>query len=82
MFWEFRNALEAGGETIESDMLGGMMIGVGAGVDLIRTDSFKLGISIIPELSLYGEETGQGFTNDFFDRQGITRICTEGGFRF
>ncbi len=82
MFWEFKNALDAGGYEIDSDMLGGMMIGVGAGIDLIRTDSFKLGIAIIPELSLYGEETGQGFTNDYFDSQGITRITAEAGFSF
>jgi hypothetical protein len=82
MFWEFKNALQSGNEIIDSDMLGGIMVGVGAGVDIIRSESFKLGIAIIPELSLYGEETGEGFTNDFFDQQGITRICAEAGFSF
>lgn len=82
MFWEFRNSLKSGNEIIDSDMLGGIMVGVGAGVDIIRSEDFKLGVAIIPELSLYGEETGKGFTNDFFDQQGITRVCAEAGFSF
>ena len=82
MLWKFQNPLIAGGETIESDILGGVMAGVGAGVDLIRSEDFKLGIVIIPEISVYGDETEEGFTNDVFNSQRITRICAEAGFSF
>ncbi|QEN08201.1 hypothetical protein EXM22_09455 [Oceanispirochaeta crateris] len=82
LFWQFRNPLESGGESIESDILGGLILGSGVGIDLYHGENFRVGMNIIPEASLYGEETQQGFTNDFFSSQGFVRIGMEAGARF
>jgi len=82
LFWQFENPLTAGFDTISTDSLGGLLLGVGAGVDFIHTQDFKLGLSVIPETYLFGEETSQGFANDIFSTQGIVRWALEGGIRF
>jgi len=82
LFWQFKNSLTAGSDTIGSDSLGGLLLGLGAGVDFIHGDSFRLGFSMTPEVWLFGDETSQGFTNDYFDAQGVIRWALEGGLRF
>jgi hypothetical protein len=82
MFWEFENPLTAGDETIESDSLGGMILGSGLGIDFYRGDSFNIGAVVMPEWYIFGDQTSQGFTNDFFSSQGVTRWAVEAGYRF
>lgn len=82
MFWEFRNPLTSGDDTIHSDSLGGLILGTGAGMDLIRGERFRLGAAVIPEWYIYGDQTSQGFTNDFFGSQGLIRWTAEAGYRF
>jgi len=82
LFWAFQNPLKAGSETISSDSLGGLLLGAGLGLDIIHNKGFKLGVIVIPEVLLFGEETSQGFTNDYFKSQGVIRWAVEGGVRF
>ena len=82
LFWTFQNPLIAGNDTISSDILSGFLLGIGAGVDLYHGENFKLGMNIIPEACFYGEETSRGFTNDYFDAQGIIRWALEAGYNF
>ena len=81
-FWSFTNPLIAGDDTISSDTVGGALLGVGAGVDLIHTKMFRLGAQVTPEVYLFGEETSQGFTNDYFNAQGTVKWSVEGGWQF
>ncbi len=80
MYWSFKNPLEAGGETIISDSVGGMILSAGAGVQLINTPFFRLGASCIPEAHLFYSETQEGFDNDVFDAYGTVRWSIEMGF--
>ena len=82
LFWEFENPLTSGDETISSDSLGGLILGSGVGIDFYRGDSFSLGAVVMPEWFLFGDQTSQGFTNDFFSSQGIIRWAVEAGYRF
>ncbi|MDA3958190.1 hypothetical protein [Oceanispirochaeta sp.] len=82
LFWEFQNALTSGDDTIKSDILGGLLLGAGLGVDLYHGEAFRVGVTMIPEVYLFGEETSQGFTNDYFSSQGFIRWGLEAGARF
>lgn len=81
-FWEFKNPLVSGSDTIYNDSLGGFLLGGGAGVDLYRGDIFSISASVIPEWYVFGEQTSQGFTNDYFGSQGFVRWGVESGIRF
>jgi hypothetical protein len=80
MYWSFRNPLTAGADTIAADSVFGFMLGAGAGVNLINTDSFRLGGAFIPELFLFYSETQEGFENDVFDFYSTVRWAIEVGF--
>ncbi|WP_319561449.1 hypothetical protein [Marispirochaeta sp.] len=80
MYWSFKNPLQAGADTITSDSVGGMMLGVGAGVNVIDTDFFRVGAVCIPETHLFHSETQEGFQNDVFDYYGTVRWAVEVGF--
>ncbi len=82
LFWSLKNPIVSGDTTISTDTLGGLLLGCGAGVDFIRTESFKLGALVIPEVYFLGEVTSKGFTNDYFDSQGVVKWALEGGYRF
>ncbi|MDC7223989.1 MAG: hypothetical protein PQJ60_09630 [Spirochaetales bacterium] len=82
MSWSYENPLTAGDDTIFSDSLGGLSLGVCAGVDLFKTEHFRLGAQIMPIVYLFGGETTQGFYNDYFGAQGMIRVNLEGGLRF
>lgn len=82
MFWEFQNPLTSGDETISSDSLSGLILGSGVGIDFYRGDSFNLGAVALPEWYIFGDQTSQGFTNDYFNSQGIIRWAVEAGYRF
>ncbi|MBN2628756.1 MAG: hypothetical protein JXA95_18985 [Spirochaetales bacterium] len=82
MMWTFRNALTSGDDTITSDAVGGAVMGAVAGVDIIRTESLRLGVQINPEAYLFSAETSEGFDNDVFGAQGSINWSIEGGFRF
>ena len=81
MYWSFKNPLEAGGDVITSDSVGGLMLAVGAGISLIDTDVFRLGGACIPETHLFYSETQQGFQNDVFDFYGTVRWAIEAGIK-
>ncbi len=81
MYWSFKNPLEAGGDLITSDSVGGMMLGVGAGVNLIDKGGFRAGVSCIPETHFFYSETQQGFQNDVFDLYGNIRWAVDVGLR-
>ena len=78
LFWQFENDLTAGSDTISSNSLGGLFIGTGIGVDFMHSEVFRLGFSVIPDVYLFGEETSQGFSNDYFGSQGVIRWALEG----
>lgn len=82
LLWDYKNDLISGGETIGSDIIGGLLLGTGVGIDLIHTKRFSLGAQVIPELYLFGEETSQGFSNDYFNSYGTVRFTVEAGYNF
>ncbi len=73
---------EDGSDVITSDYIGGLLLGVGVGVDFFQGKIFSLGAQLIPELYLFGAETSEGFNNDFFDSYGTIRLTVEAGFNF
>lgn len=77
MYWSFKNPLDAGVETIAGDSVGGVILGAGAGVDLLHLENFKLGASCIPEAHLFGAQTQEGFDNDVFGAYGTVRWTVE-----
>ncbi|WP_143305719.1 hypothetical protein [Marispirochaeta aestuarii] len=79
MYWSFKNPLKAGADTITSDSVGGMMLGVGIGVNVIDTDFLRIGAACIPETHLFHSETQEGFQNDVFDYYGTVRWALEAG---
>lgn len=79
MYWSFKNPLDAGSEVIWNDSVGGMILGVGAGLNLVNYAPFRLGIACIPETHLFGSETQEGFQNDVFDYYGTVRWAIEAG---
>jgi predicted nucleotidyltransferase len=79
MYWSFKNPIDAGTETIFGDAVGGMILAAGVGVNLIDTDSFRLGAVCIPETHLFTSETHKGFQNDVFDYYGTVRWAVEAG---
>ncbi len=80
MYWSFKNPIEAGSETITNDSVAGLMLGAGAGIDLIHTKLFRLGAAWIPEAYLFYSETQEGFENDVFDAYAVVRWVIELGF--
>lgn len=80
MFWEFQNPLTSGSDTISSDYLEGIYLSAGLGVYPVKTESIRLGVSVTPEIYLFGEVTGEGFDNDFFDPFYTLRIACEISF--
>lgn len=82
LFWSYRNALIARGDTIHSDSVGGVGFDAGIGVNFIQTESFQAGIQLLPQGFLFGEETSQGFTNDVFSTYGNVRVTAEAGMIF
>ena len=81
MYWSFKNPLEAGGDVITSDSVGGMMLALGAGIQFINTGTFRAGVSCIPETHFFYSETQQGFQNDVFDLYGNIRWAVEAGLK-
>lgn len=79
MYWSFKNPLDAGSETITSDSVGGMILAAGAGINLINTDTFRLGAAWIPEVHFFYSETHEGFENDVFDAYSTIRWAIEMG---
>jgi hypothetical protein len=82
MSWSFQNPLTAGADTIYSDAVGGLSLGVTTGIDFLRLDHFRLGAQLNPEIYIFSGETSEGFNNDYFGAQGVIRVGLEGGFRF
>jgi hypothetical protein len=82
MVWSFENPLESGGETIEDDSLGGLLLSAGIGIDLVRLKRFRAGIGVIGDSYLFGEVTSRGFTNDVFGYYNSARFVGEVAFRF
>ena len=80
LFWTFQNELTSGGDIITSDSVGGLLLGTGVGIDIIQEKSFFLGAQLVPELYLFGDETSEGFINDYFDSYGTVRVTFEAGF--
>lgn len=80
--WEFRNPLMAGDDVIRGDTVGGILAALGLGIDLIRWGPLRLGGQVIPEIYLFGPETAEGFTNDYFSAQGSLKWSLEGGLTF
>ena len=76
MFWSYRNELEineydengnyTGTDTVKSDQLWGLDLNASAGLNVVQTDHFVMGIEFIPGVIIWGPETYQGFTNDVF----------------
>lgn len=82
MFWSFKNPLDAGDEMISGDGLAYTHLGIGAGIEFLRTENYRLGIVCIPETRIYGIATNQGFDNDVFDVYGTVRWSLECGYSF
>lgn len=82
MFWSFKNPLDAGDEIISGDGLAYIHMSLGAGVEFLRTDHYRVGIMCIPETRIYGVATNQGFDNDVFDVYGTVRWSLECGYSF
>lgn len=82
LFWEFKNTLYDGLESINSDIVGGITIDTGIGVDLIHTENLRFGILCKPQSYLYSDETSQGFINDYFSVSGLVNISAEIGYKF
>ncbi|MGL1891176.1 MAG: hypothetical protein OCD02_06080 [Spirochaetaceae bacterium] len=81
-FWDYLNSFYSGGDYIDSDILGGVSGAVGLGLDLIRLDTFNLGIQCVPTGYLFSGETTQGFTNDYFSEYGEVTLSVEAGYKF
>lgn len=79
MHWNFNNSLEAV-PTISYDIVGGLMFGAGAGINIIRTKSFRLGSAVIAETHLFFNRTWQGFYNDVFGDYKSVRWVFEAGW--
>jgi hypothetical protein len=77
MGWNFRNALSAGDDIITSDSITGLMVSVGAGMYLLRLEHFRVGISVQPEMYLFGLVTAEGFDNDYFDYYDAIKYVAE-----
>ncbi|MGD9706084.1 MAG: hypothetical protein AB7V07_00255 [Candidatus Delongbacteria bacterium] len=77
MFWNYKNDLEieeydengnyAGTETISGDQLWGLDLNGSAGINLVQTENFVLGVEFNPGIIIWGLETYEGFTNDVFE---------------
>jgi len=76
MFWNYKNDLEIaeyddngdyiGTDTVNDDQLWGLDLNGSAGLNLVQTDHFIMGVEFIPGIIIWGPETYQGFTNDVF----------------
>lgn len=82
MFWSFKNPLDAGDEMINGDGLGYTQLALGAGVEFLRTENYRVGFMCIPETRLYGISTNQGFANDVFNLYSTVRWSLECGYSF
>jgi hypothetical protein len=82
MFWSFRNAITAGGDVIESDSLGGLLLYAGLGADLVKTKRLRIGLNLIQDGYLFSVVTSQGFTNDVFGSYGTARLTGEIAYKF
>jgi hypothetical protein len=81
--WGFKNSLQGtDGVIITSDTLGGVSLGAGLGLDLVKTSRFRLGVAAVPEVYLMGQYTGNGFYNDYFPANGGINIGIEAIFSF
>jgi hypothetical protein len=81
MGWEFQNALVGGSGKIYSDSLNGAVLSAAAGVYLVRNAHISLGVSVIPEVYLFGDLTSQGFSNDYFKPYSTIKFMGELLFR-
>jgi hypothetical protein len=80
MFWEFRNPLISGSDTITNDFLEGLKVSGGLGIYPVQTNSFRLGVNLMPEFYIYELVTYEGFDNDFFDPFFSVRLGVELSF--
>ena len=62
MTWKYRIPIEADSETIKSDMLDGLDLSAGLGINLVQTPSLKLSLEFTPGMKLWGFTTHEGFT--------------------
>jgi len=61
------NGNYAGTETISGDQLWGLDLNGSAGINLVQTENFVLGVEFNPGIIIWGLETYEGFTNDVFE---------------
>jgi len=82
LFWNYQNAVTDDGDTISSDSISGLEVGLGAGIEVLRTDHLFLGVQIIPDAYLFSPYTMRGFNNNYFIAPyGETRWTVEVGIR-
>ncbi len=83
LFWDYKNKLYDEDQiSIESDVLGGITLSLGVGLDIFKTDKFRIGLTLIPSGYLYGNQTIQGFYNDYFTPSGDLLLSGEIGIKF
>ena len=67
MYWDYENDVyTSGGEKITFDTLDGYDLHAGVGINIPASDKIKMGLELIPSVTLWGDLTHKGFTNDVF----------------
>jgi len=84
MHWTYKNPFQAmtydeygdelGMETISADGLSGFEMYTGAGLNIVQTDGFQLGVEVLPGMILWSGETSEGFDNDIFETFYYTKL--------
>jgi hypothetical protein len=77
MYWSYKNPFYAdvydedgnitGSDLIKSDLLTGMDIHLGIGINLIQTKKIDLGLEVAPGVKFWWFKSYEGFKNDVFD---------------
>lgn len=74
MYWQYENEIELNGQPIDSDYLSGGEIFVGAGLNVVQTRTFQIGVEAVPALIWTPDYTHQGFENDVFDDNLVLKL--------
>lgn len=82
LVWDYKNPIISGRDTIRTDWLSGINADIGLGIDIVHTDKFRVGITCMPQSNLYGDQTIEGFRNDYFSVNSDITISLEAGFLF
>jgi len=74
LMWDYRNKFEVDNHKISDDGVAGGDLNFNAGVNLLKTEWFKLGTELNTGIYLWGDETNEEFTNDLFRASPYARL--------